>query len=128
LTANGQTYRQPLTVTPDPRVQAPQSDLVKQLDAETSIADQMAASYNGDAQVQALREAIADRLKSLAADATKKDAVDALKALDDQAKDVSDGKAEELHDRERGRASRSSARSRCRTILPGTGQAPDPMA
>jgi hypothetical protein len=96
LTANGQTYRQPLTVTLDPRVQAPQSDLVKQLDAETSIADQMAASYNGDAQVQALREAIADRLKSLAADATKKDAVDALKALDDQAKDVSDGKAEEL--------------------------------
>ncbi len=101
LTANGQTYRQPLTVTLDPRVQASQSDLVKQLDAETSIADQMAASYDGHAQVQALREAIADRLKSLGsdatnADATKKDATDALKALDDQAKDIGDGKPEEL--------------------------------
>jgi hypothetical protein len=101
LIANGQTYRQPLTVTLDPRVQASQADLVKQLDAETSIADQMAASYNGHAQVQALREAIADRLKSLGtdatnADATKKDAADALKALDDQAKDVGDGKPEEL--------------------------------
>ncbi len=101
LTANGQTYRQPLNVTLDPRVQASQADLVKQLDAETSIADQMAASYNGYAQVQALREAIADRLKSLGADATnadatKKDAADALKALDDQAKDIGDGKPEEL--------------------------------
>ena len=65
LTANGQTYRQPLTVTIDPRVQASQADLVKQLDAETSIADQMAASYDGHAHVQALREAIADRLKIL---------------------------------------------------------------
>ncbi len=101
LTANGQTYRQPLTVTLDPRVQASQADLVKQLDAETSISDQMAASYDGYAQVEALRAAIADRQKSLGQDsanpdATKKDAVDALKALDDQAAEIGNGKPEQL--------------------------------
>jgi hypothetical protein len=101
LTVNGQTYRQPLTVTLDPRVQASQSDLVKQLTLETSISDQMAVSYDAYEQVRALREAIADRQKSLNPDsanpdATKKDATDALKALDDQAGDTGDGKREDL--------------------------------
>jgi photosystem II stability/assembly factor-like uncharacterized protein len=96
LTVNGQTYRQPLTVTLDPRVQTSQADLVKQLDAETNISDQMAASYDAYDQVRALRAAIADRQKSLGTDAAKKDAADALKALDDQAADVGDGKPEDL--------------------------------
>jgi photosystem II stability/assembly factor-like uncharacterized protein len=96
LTANGQTYRQPLTVTLDPRVQASQSDLVKQLDVEISISDQMAASYSAYDQVRVLRESIADRQKSLGTDATKKDAADALKALDSQAADIGDGKPEDL--------------------------------
>jgi photosystem II stability/assembly factor-like uncharacterized protein len=106
LTANGRTSRQPLTVTLDPRVQASQSDLVKQLDVETSISDQMATSYNAYDQVQALRTAIADRQKALGIDPTKtdsaktdpakKEAADALKALDDQAADIGDGKPEDL--------------------------------
>jgi photosystem II stability/assembly factor-like uncharacterized protein len=96
LSVNGKTYRQPLTVTPDPRVPASQSDLVQQLDVEISISDQMAASYSGDAQVRALRTAIADRQKSLGTDSTKKDSADALKALDDQATDIGDGKPEDL--------------------------------
>jgi photosystem II stability/assembly factor-like uncharacterized protein len=96
LSVNGKTYRQPLTVTIDPRVQASQSDLVQQFDVETSISDQMAASYDGDIQVRALRAAIADRQKSLGTDPTKKDAIDALKALDDQAADIDDGKPEDL--------------------------------
>jgi photosystem II stability/assembly factor-like uncharacterized protein len=101
LTVNGKTYRQPLTVTLDPRVHASQSDLVQQLDAEKSISAQMAASYDGYDQVRALRDAIADRQKSLGQDPakpdpTKKDAADALKALDDQAADIGDGKPEEL--------------------------------
>jgi photosystem II stability/assembly factor-like uncharacterized protein len=95
LSVNGKTYRQPLTVTLDPRVQASQSDLVKQLDVETSISDQMATSYDGYDQVRALRDAIADRQKSLS-DPTKKDAADALKALDDQAAEIGDGKPEDL--------------------------------
>lgn len=96
LTANGQTYRQPLTVTIDPRVSASQSDLVKQLDAETSISDQMAATYAGYAQVEALRAAIADRQKLMGTDPAKKDAADALKALDDQAADIGNGKPDQL--------------------------------
>jgi photosystem II stability/assembly factor-like uncharacterized protein len=96
LTANGQTYRQPLTVTLDPRVSASQSDLVKQLDAETSISDQMAATYDGHAQVEALRAAIGDRQKSLGTDPTKKDVADALKAVDEQAAEIGNGKPEQL--------------------------------
>jgi photosystem II stability/assembly factor-like uncharacterized protein len=96
LSVNGKSYRQPLTVTLDPRVLASQSDLAKQLDAETNISDQMAASYDGYGQVQALRTAIADRQKSLGTDAAKKDAADALKALDDQAADIGDGKPDQL--------------------------------
>jgi photosystem II stability/assembly factor-like uncharacterized protein len=96
LTANGKTYRQPLTVTLDPRVLASQADLVKQLDAETNISDQMAATYDGYDQVQGLRTAIADRQKLLGTDATKKEVADALKALDDQAADIGDGKPEQL--------------------------------
>ncbi len=101
LTANGQTYRQPLTVTIDPRVQASQADLVEQLNVETSISDQMATTYSAYDQVRALRDAITERQKSLGADATKKDpakkdVADALKALDDQAADIGDGKPDEL--------------------------------
>ena len=101
LTANGQSYRQPLTVTLDPRVQASQADLVKQLDAETSIC----GSDGGQLQrtragASAARrdcrppEILGHRCDE--PDATKKDAADALKALDDQAKDIGDGKPEEL--------------------------------
>ena len=96
LTVNGKIYRQPLTVTLDPRVVASQADLVKQLDAETNISDQMAATYDGYDQVQALRTAIADRQKSLGTDATKKEAADELKTLDEQAADIADGKPEQL--------------------------------
>ncbi len=96
LDVNGKTYRQSLTVTIDPRVQASQADLVKQLDLETNVSDQLAATYDGDVQARALRAAIADRQKSLGTDATKKDAADALKALDDQVADLDDGKPEDL--------------------------------
>jgi photosystem II stability/assembly factor-like uncharacterized protein len=96
FTADGKTYRQPLTVTLDPRERTSQSDLVKQLDVEISISDQMTVTYNAYDQVRALREAIADRQKSLGTDAAKKDAADALKALDDQAADIGEGKPEDL--------------------------------
>jgi photosystem II stability/assembly factor-like uncharacterized protein len=96
LSVDGKTYRQPLTVTLDPRVHTSQSDLMQQLDAEKNISAQMSATYDGYGQVQALRAAIADRQKSLGTDATKKDAADALKALDDQAEAIGDGKEEEL--------------------------------
>ncbi len=96
LSVDGKTYRQPLTVTLDPRVHTSQSDLERQLDADKNISAQMAATYDGYNQVRALRTAIADRQKSLGTDAAKKDAADALKALDDQAEAVGDGKQEDL--------------------------------
>ncbi|HXM20384.1 MAG TPA: hypothetical protein VN948_03855 [Terriglobales bacterium] len=101
LTVNGKTYRQPLTVMPDPRLHGSLSDLEQQLDAEQSISAQMVASYDGYDQVRALRAAIAERQKSLnpdlaKPDAPKKDAADALKTLDEQAADIGDGKPEDL--------------------------------
>jgi len=96
LTVNGKSYRQPLTVTLDPRVHTSQSDLVRQLDAELNISAQMSATNDGYEQVRALQLAIADRQKSLGADPAKKDVADALKALDDQAADIGEGKAEDL--------------------------------
>jgi len=92
LTVNGHSYRQPLTVTLDPRVHASQADLVQQLQTAKSISAQMALSYDGYDQLRALRAAIADRQKSLAPDPAKKDASDALKALDDQVAEVENGK------------------------------------
>jgi photosystem II stability/assembly factor-like uncharacterized protein len=101
LTVDGKSYRQPLTVTLDPRVHVSQADLVQQLNTEISISDQMTATYDASDQVHALREAIAERQKSLNPDsanpdASKKDATDALKTLDDQAAEIGEGKPEDL--------------------------------
>jgi photosystem II stability/assembly factor-like uncharacterized protein len=98
LSVDGKTFRQPLTVSLDPRVHVPPSDLAQQLDAEKNIAAQMSASYDGYEQVHALQEAITDRQKSLGADATatKKDAADALKALADEVAEVGEGKPADL--------------------------------
>ena len=96
LSVNGQSYRQPLTVTLDPRVRASQADLALQLQTEKSISAQMAASYQSYEQVAALRAAIAERQKSVASDPAKKNLMDALKTLDDQAAAIQDGKPEEF--------------------------------
>ncbi len=96
LTVNGQTYRQSLTVTSDPRVPASQADLVAQFDTERSISSQMSASYDGFEQVTALRSALAERQKSLNENPAMKDAADAVKALDELAANIGDGKPSEL--------------------------------
>jgi len=95
LTVDGKTYRQPLTVTPDPRVRVSQADLVRQLDTSKNISAQMSATYDAYGQVTALRAAIADRQKTIADDAAKKDLADALKALDGQAAEVENGKGDD---------------------------------
>jgi hypothetical protein len=61
----------------------------------------MAATYDAYEQVRALRQAIADRKKSVNPDSTNtdttnKDAIEALKALDEQAAEIGDGKPEDL--------------------------------
>ncbi|MCU1284326.1 MAG: hypothetical protein JWO13_676 [Acidobacteriales bacterium] len=96
LTVGGQTYKQPLTITLDPRVHVSQADLVLQLNAEKSISAQMAATYDGSDQVTALRTAITDRQTQLAKNPAAKDAADAIKALDERAMLVADGSRTEL--------------------------------
>ncbi len=96
LTVDGKAYRQPLTVTADPRVRAAQGDLVRQLDTGLNISAQMSATSDGYGQVRALRAAIADRQKSLGDNAGKKDVADVMKALDDEAADIGEGKTEDF--------------------------------
>jgi len=73
-----------------------QADLVQQLETERRISVQMAISYDGYGQLEALRNAIAERKKAIASDASKKDAANALKSLDEQADQIENGKAAEL--------------------------------
>ena len=96
LTVNGQSYRQPLTVTLDPRVRTSQADLVQQLQTEKSISAQMAITYEGYQRLEAMRHAVAERQKAVAGDAGKKDLADALKSLDEQLSDIQNGKAAEF--------------------------------
>ncbi|HTZ96926.1 MAG TPA: hypothetical protein VMB18_11045 [Terriglobales bacterium] len=95
LTVNGQSYRQPLTITPDPRVHVSQGDLVEQLRYAQNVSAQMNASYDSYQQVTALRDAISDRQKALASNQSGKDAADALKALDGPVAEVENGKGAE---------------------------------
>jgi photosystem II stability/assembly factor-like uncharacterized protein len=46
LEVNGRSYRQPITVKPDPRVRATQADLVEQEASAKQIADLLAVSYD----------------------------------------------------------------------------------
>ncbi len=79
------SFRQPLTIEPDPRIHATQADLIEQRDVALSITRGMKSSDDAYHQVTALRQAITDAPKALAgADADKaKAAAEALnKKLD----------------------------------------------
>ncbi len=65
LRYEGQTIRQPLTITADPRIHATQSDLVAQRDLALAISRGMASSFDAYHQVAALRQALADAQKAL---------------------------------------------------------------
>ena len=62
LTVGGKTYRQALTLKPDPRVRASQADLVDQLALAKQIMIGLAASYDAYYQVTAHDAKIADRI------------------------------------------------------------------
>ena len=96
LSLAGQTYKQPLTVTLDPRVQVSQDALAQQLNAEKNITAMMAASYGSFEQVVALRAAIAAQQKATASNGAAKELVDALKGLDDAATNAGDGSRTDL--------------------------------
>lgn len=92
LQIGGKEYRQPLSITLDPRVHVSQADLELQLATQKNISAQMAASYDGDRQIVALRDAISERQKAVGTNSGMKDVADALKSLDDQVAEIDDGK------------------------------------
>jgi photosystem II stability/assembly factor-like uncharacterized protein len=63
LTVNGVTYRQPLTVKLDPRLNVSTEDLQRQLDLSQKLAASMSATYQGYNQVAKLRTDLAAVLK-----------------------------------------------------------------
>jgi photosystem II stability/assembly factor-like uncharacterized protein len=77
LTVDGQTYRQTLHVTMDPRVRASQYDLAEQLHLLQQMTNGMSASYDAFHALTPFEEALADRQKSLKANAQAKDAAKA---------------------------------------------------
>jgi hypothetical protein len=76
----GKTYKQTLTVVPDPRIHASQADLVEQRDVALQATRGMKSSWDAFHQIDALRKALAENQKSLTgADADKtKQAAEAL--------------------------------------------------
>lgn len=72
LTVNGQTYRQTLHVVKDPRVRVSQYDYVAQFDLLKQMNAGMSTSYDAFTALAPLRDAGADRLKSLKANAQAK--------------------------------------------------------
>jgi photosystem II stability/assembly factor-like uncharacterized protein len=85
LAYNGKTLKQPLTIAPDPRIHASQSDLVEQRDVALLASRGMDSSFRAFHQVDDLRKALDERQKAMSgADAEKaKPAAEALsKKLD----------------------------------------------
>jgi photosystem II stability/assembly factor-like uncharacterized protein len=91
LTLNGRTYRQPLTVRLDPRVNVPQSALVEQLDVARAINSWMATSYAAHNQISKIRAALSERQKALGANSSASDVLKAIRALDGELGDLQEG-------------------------------------
>ncbi|MGC2726152.1 MAG: hypothetical protein WA224_19490, partial [Candidatus Acidiferrales bacterium] len=78
LDVGGQSYRQPLVVKMDPRVNAPTDELMQQFTLGSRICDAMNTTYNNLGMVRALRA----QLRDLGRQAPKGDVADAISALD----------------------------------------------
>ena len=80
LRYRGASYGGTLTVEPDPRIHASQSDLVEQRDVALQASRGMKASFDAYHQIAEFKEALADRQKGLSADEVKKlkESADAL--------------------------------------------------
>lgn len=85
LTVNGQTFRQPLEVRPDPRVGTTQEDLAQEFQLDQKLVTATTASYEAYHRVADLRTAIADREKSMEHNDQATAALAAAKDLDGKA-------------------------------------------
>jgi hypothetical protein len=91
LTVDGETFRQPLNVTLDPRVQVNAADLAAQLELAGSIAEMMQTSFDAYNYVTATRAALAERMKTLSNNPNAKDASDAAAIIDKSLAEIADG-------------------------------------
>jgi hypothetical protein len=91
LTIEGKTYRQPLVVKLDPRVNVPQADLEAQINLAKNISDMMKTTYNAYNDVASLRAALVERLKSLAGNSQAKDATDTATSLVKELDEIEEG-------------------------------------
>ena len=93
LTVNGQKYRQPLSVTLDPRVKVSQADLQAQLNAEKSISAQMSATYDAVNELKKLGAQVKERESALIGNPQAQSTLDQLKQLDKTIDDMVNGAA-----------------------------------
>ncbi len=85
LTAGGQTLRQPLTVTLDPRLSVSLQELRQQLELAQRIAAIMGATYHGYNQAVQLRADLASRLTPLKQQGKSTETISAAETLDGKA-------------------------------------------
>jgi hypothetical protein len=81
LTAAGQTLSQPFEVRKDPRVEASDADLAKQLELLLKIRDELTATHDAIGRLRAVRDqakTAAERAKGSPAEKTVQEAADAL--------------------------------------------------
>jgi photosystem II stability/assembly factor-like uncharacterized protein len=89
LTAGGQTYRQPITVKLDPRLNYSAQEMQRQLDLGQKVAGGMGATYEGYNQVAQLRAELADRIAKLK-DGKAPSALTAAQEADTKAQGLTD--------------------------------------
>src|SRR3989440_5051392 len=91
LTADGQTYRQRLMLTLDPRVHTSQTDLEAQLQLAKRMDAWMNMSYRAYTEVAALRASWVANQKTLAANSSAKELSEAAQALDKELSEIQNG-------------------------------------
>lgn len=84
LTANGQTYKAPLTVKMDPRVKAPATALQQMFGLESKLASLLSSSSTAENQAKSIREQV-DKLQASGS------AADAINAFKKKLKAITEG-------------------------------------
>ena len=90
LTVGGVTYKQPITVKLDPRLNVSTEELQTQLDLAQKIAADMGATYEGYNQVAKLRVELGRHIATLTETGKSPETLAAAKALDQKAQGLTD--------------------------------------
>ncbi len=90
LTVDGHTYKQPLTLVNDPRVDVPASGLAAQLKNEQRMTAGMNASYLAFIQIDSMRTVIAENATHIANGSSTAGLPGSLRALDKQLTTLAD--------------------------------------